>query len=101
MNEQKLKRLFQAARNDAAPVPPADFAAEVLRAVHREPACAPRSSSLFEQLNILFPRVALAAAAIIVASVAADFALTALGLPDFSDGATQAVSHVIFDTEEL
>jgi anti-sigma-K factor RskA len=101
MNEKKLQRLFAAARNETAPAPPADFAADVLRAVRRAPPIAAADAdSLFAQLNFLFPRVALAAAAVIVLCVAADFGLTAAGLPEVGDGAAQA-AQFLFNAEDL
>ena len=64
MNENKLKQLFESARQETAPAPPPDFAADILRAVR----CGPplkrmENFSVFDQLNLLFPRIALAAAA--------------------------------------
>ena len=99
MNEKKLNQLFAAARQDAAPTPPTDFAADVLRAVRREPARTPWS--VFDQLNLLFPRLALAAAAVIVLSVATDWTLTATGLPDIGDSAAQTTSSFPLEAEEL
>lgn len=90
MNEQKLKKLFAVVRKETAPAPPADFAADVLRAVRRErqiPAAG--TVSLFDQLNLLFPKLACAAAAVIALGVAADFGLAAAGGPGLSDGLSQ------------
>ena len=90
MNEDKLKKLFAAARNESAPLPPADFVADMLRAVRREPEGRGAAAiSIFEQLNVLFPRLALAAAVVIVLCVAADFGFTSAGLPELDDGAAQ------------
>jgi anti-sigma-K factor RskA len=90
MNEQKLIKLFAAARNETAPAPSADFAVDVLRAVRREQTVSSaKTFSIFDQLNLLFPKLALAAAAVIVLGVAADFGLTAAGVPDLSDGVSQ------------
>ena len=70
MTEKKLNHLFEQARNESAPPVPPDFAAGVLRAVRREPSPrAPAPASIFDQLNFLFPRLALAAAAVIVLCV--------------------------------
>ena len=90
MNARKWKQLFDAARKKAAPVPPPDFAAGVLRAIRseRRPANA-ATLSLADQLNLLFPRLAWAAAAIITLSVAADWALTAAGVPGVGAGVSQ------------
>jgi hypothetical protein len=90
MNGQKLKKLFAAARNETAPAPSADFAADVLRAVRREkPILPPETFSIIDRLNLLFPKLALAAAAVIALGIAADFGLTAAGVPDLSDGVSQ------------
>jgi anti-sigma-K factor RskA len=90
MNDRKLKRLFASARRETAPVPPEDFAADVLRAIRREPPVAtPETISIFDQLNLWFPRLALAASAVIVLCVAADYGLTAAGVPGLSDGVSQ------------
>ncbi len=42
--------------------------------------------SWFDQLGTFFPRLALAAALVILISVTADFALSWLGVPTLSDG---------------
>ncbi|HEX4350670.1 MAG TPA: hypothetical protein VH251_09785 [Verrucomicrobiae bacterium] len=102
MNDKKLKRLFALARNEAAPAPSPDFAEEVLRAVRREPQpVAAESISIWEHLNALFPRLALASAVVIVLCVAVDWGLTAAGVPGISDGATQLTSQFLFNSEDL
>ena len=102
MNEKKLKSLFASARKESAPVPPMEFAADVVRAVRREPLSNPRSPSIFDQLNFLFPRIALAAAGLIVLCIAADFGLTSAGLPEVGEGAAQVSAQFLFlDVEDL
>ena len=102
MNENKLKQLFASARNETAPAASPDFAADVLRAVRREPVPGPAESfSLWEHLNALFPRLALAAAAVIILCVAADWGLTAAGVPGIGDCATQLTSQFLFNSEDL
>jgi hypothetical protein len=97
MNEQKLKKLFEAARNEIAPAPPADFAAVVLRAVRREKTVPSAGTfSIFDQLNLLFPKLALAATVVILLGVAADFGLTAAGVPNLSDGVSQISAQWFF-----
>jgi len=89
-SERKWKRLLAAARNEPAPAPPEDFAADVVRAIRCAiPVAAPEALSLFDQLNLLFPRLAWAAAAVIALSLAADWGLTAAGLPGLGDGVSQ------------
>jgi hypothetical protein len=90
MNDNKLKQLFESARRELPTVPPPDFSADVLRAVRREPQAKLKEQfSIFDQLNLLFPRIALAAAAVVILCVAADWGLTAAGLPDLGDGLSQ------------
>lgn len=90
MKNSKLKQLFAAARRETAPVPPENFAADVLRVIHREaPPVAPEVISVLDQLNSWFPRLTLAASAFIVLCVALDYGLTAAGMPSLSDGAAQ------------
>jgi len=102
MNEKKLKQLFSAARREPAPAPNPDFAADVLRSVRQEAQSkSPDQFSIFDQLNRWFPRAALAAAAVIVLCVAADYGLTAAGLPELSDSVSQASSQLFFDVEDL
>ena len=100
--KNKLKQLFAAARNEAAPLPAPDFAADVLRAVRCEPTSKTGEAfSLFDHLNLLFPRVVLAAATIIVLCVAADFGLTSANLPELGDGAAQITSQWLFNPGDL
>ncbi len=100
MNEKKLNQLFAAARSESAPTPPVDFAGDVLRAVHHEPPPV-ESFPVWEHLNGLFPRLALAAAAVIILCVAADCGLTAAGLPGVGEGAAQVTSQYLFNAEDL
>ncbi len=90
MNHRKLKQLFASACQETSPAPPEDFAADVLRTIRREPPVAvPETISIFDQLNLWFPRLALASSAIIVVCVAADYGLTAAGVPSLGDGVSQ------------
>lgn len=90
MTGKKLNQLFQAARQDAAPEPPAGFADDVVRAIRREPPPArPGELALFDQLNAMFPRMALAALAVMVLGIAANLALGAPNLADWSDSDAQ------------
>jgi hypothetical protein len=87
MNDRKLKQLFAAARKETAPAPAEDFAADVLRAIRREPP--PAAISIVDLLNLWFPRITLAASAVIMLCLAADWGLTAAGIPGLSDGVSQ------------
>jgi len=94
MNERKWKQLLAAARRESPPVPADDFAAGVLRAIrHAGPVAPVTAGSLLEQLNALFPRLAWAAAAVIILSLATDWALTAAGIPPLSDSVSQISAH--------
>ena len=84
MNENKMRKLFAAAREETAPEPGADFATQVMQSVRREPA--PEPVSVFGQLGDLFPRLAFAAAVVIVLCVAGDFCASALEQPDLTSG---------------
>ena len=102
MNQSKLDRLFEVARDQKAPAPAPDFAAEVLRAVYREPVVKRADSfSVFEQLNGWFPRVAAATVALMLLCVGADYGFTAAGLPELGDSATQASAQLFFNVEDL
>ena len=101
MKNQKLDRLFESARSERAPVPTLDFAGDVLRAIGREPLpSAPGDVTIFDQLNALFPRIALAAAAIILLSLAADYGLTAAGTPSLSESAAQISAQQFLPTDQ-
>ncbi len=90
INERKLTRLLAAARNEPAPVPSDDLAVNVLRAIRTgRPAERPGTLPLFDQLNLWFPRLAWTAVAIIVLGIAADWGLTAAGVPGLGDGLAQ------------
>ena len=94
MNDKKLKQLFASACRETSTAPPEDFAADVLRAIRREPpVAAPETISVFDQLNLWFPRLALAASAVIVLCVAADYGLTMADVPSLSDGVSQLSSQ--------
>jgi hypothetical protein len=97
MNEQKIKKLFNAARNETAPAPSGNFAGDVLRAIRLErPLAPPGTFSISDQLNQLFPRFALAAVVVIVLGGATDLGLTAAGVPDLGDGVSQLSAQWLF-----
>jgi len=102
MNDKKLKQLFAAARRETSPVPPGDFATEVLRVVRRLPVDGPPAPpGVFEQLNGWFPRVAFASLALIVLCVVADNWLAPVNPPDAGDTAAQFSSQYFAPTEDL
>src|SRR4051812_45710709 len=87
MNDQKLEKLFEAARREPVPPAPDHFASGVVRAIRREPSL--NRDSIWEQLAGLFPRLACAAVLVIGLCIASDFLLTAFHLPDLAEGVTQ------------
>jgi len=102
MNEKKLNQLFAAARNDVAPEMPGSFAAKVMRSLRVQPrAVSAELNSVWDHLNSLFPRIAFTAAAVIILCVATDWGLTAIGLPDVTDGSAQVASQYLFTPDNL
>jgi len=102
MNNRKLNQLFKLARNEPAPAPPEDFAAGVLRAIHREPpGAATEAPSVFDRLNLLFPRIAFGAVVVIVVCIVLDFGLTAAGVPGLHDGLSQISAQWLLAPDEF
>jgi hypothetical protein len=75
MNDEKLKKLFELARGETAPVPPEGFDARVVRALARETKDAP--VSLWDQIEALFPRVVMGAALVMALCLLGDFCFSA------------------------
>jgi len=102
MNKRKLNQLFELARNEPAPVPPADFPADMLRAILREPrGTVAGELTIFDRLNLLFPRIAFAAVAIIILCIALDCGLTATGMPGLHDGLSQISAQWLLTPDEF
>jgi anti-sigma factor RsiW len=97
MNENKMRKLFDAARSEPAPGPGEDFPAQVMRAVRREPA--PEPPSVFGQLGDLFPRLAVAAVVLIALCVVGDFCASALDQSDLTSGVAQLSEQWLFATK--
>jgi hypothetical protein len=76
MNDDRLKKLFEAARTETPPSAPEGFDVRVLAAVRREHRAAP--VSVWEQIGALFPRLAVAASLMIALCLAADFCWSAM-----------------------
>ena len=90
MNERKLNQLFASARREAASPPPADFDAQVMRAIRREPGSgALERGSLLDQLESLFPRLAWGAALVLALCLAAESGAELLGWPNLTEGVAQ------------
>ena len=97
MNEQKLKQLLESARGETPPAPSTGFDTRVMQAIRRDARDDDAESvSLLDQLNALFPRLAFAAAAIIVLCVAGELIASALQLPGVTEGVARASDHWLF-----
>ncbi|MBA4149157.1 MAG: hypothetical protein H0X66_13670 [Verrucomicrobia bacterium] len=70
MNEQKINKLFEAARSEVAPEVPFNFSRSVMAAIQR--GAQPLRASFSDQLAALFPRIGFAAVLIVALSTAAD-----------------------------
>ena len=97
MNENKIRKLFAAAREEQAPQPGPDFAAGVMRVVRQSPT--PEPVSVFGQLGDLFPRLAVAAVLMIGLCVAADFCAAAMDQADLTSGVSQLSEQWLFATK--
>jgi hypothetical protein len=86
MNDDKLKKLFAAARKENPPASAGGLDFLVMQAIKHEPAR--RAATVSDQLNALFPRLAGAAVAIIVLCVAGEWFVTG-AQTSLTDGVTQ------------
>ena len=84
MNDKKLNQLFDAARREVAPTPTEGFERLVMQQISRNPARAELTIS--DVLNLWFPRLAAAAAAVIVLCVVGEYVSSG---PSLTDSATQ------------
>ena len=84
MNAKKLKRLFDAARRESPPAPTEGFDALVMRQIQSNPARAELSIS--DLLGLWFPRLAVAAAALIAVCLISDALSSG---PSLTESATQ------------
>lgn len=75
MKEEKIKKLFQSAKNEPAPEPPFNFSQSVVSAIQRETNRLP-VSTIFDQLGQLFPRLAWAVALVIGLCLATELYMT-------------------------
>lgn len=86
MSKKKLHKLFEAARNERSPAPPAGFDADVMRTIRREERkYEGQTDSLLDSLGVLFPRVAWAAVLIIIACVLGDYFSASSDTPGLTD----------------
>jgi len=95
MNNEKLDKLLSAAHREAPPTPPADFEADVLRAIRRETPTPREGVSVFDQLNLLFPKIAWVAIFIICFCVAGEI-VSSLNSPSLGDGMAELSDQWMF-----
>jgi len=86
MNNNKLEKLFAAARKDNPPLPAEGFDFVVMQAIKSE--SPPRAVTVFDQLNAFFPCLAWAAVTTIALCIAGDWISTGVQT-SLTDGATQ------------
>ncbi|HXS69623.1 MAG TPA: hypothetical protein VN761_12320 [Candidatus Polarisedimenticolia bacterium] len=84
MNDKKINRLFGAARRETPAAPAEGFERLVMQQISRAPARAELSVS--DVLNLWFPRLAAAAAAVIILCVVGEYVSPG---PSLTDSATQ------------
>jgi hypothetical protein len=94
MNDDKIKKLFELARSETPPIVPGNFEMRVLGAIRREERAAPLS--LWDQLGLLFPRLALAMVLLIGACVAADYYSASSHGSSFAEDAAQVATGDVF-----
>ena len=97
MNERKLRQLFKSAQSEPVPEPDPDFERRVMRLLRAE---GPRHSfSIADQLNELFPRLALAALLVMALCVAGDFCAVRFGQLDLASGISRISEQWLFATQ--
>jgi len=96
MNDEKLKKLFTVARGETPPAPSSGFEADVMRAIRHEPVqTGPQTVSVFDQLNLLFPKLACAAVLLIGICVAGEYIASTYS-PSLTDGVAQLSDEWLF-----
>jgi len=87
MKDDKLNQLFSLARRETAPPVPPEFAANIMARLSRQDTTGPASIS--DQLNLWFPRLAVASAMAIFLCLGLEFALSSFSSADFSEQVAQ------------
>jgi hypothetical protein len=94
MKKNKLDELFRAARTEPLPAAPADFEGDVIRAIQAQPH--PKTPSLFDQLDALFPRLAIASTAVIACCALLVLGSAAFGESNLADKVTELSEQWLF-----
>ena len=97
MKSSKLQQLFRQAGKEAPPNPGAGFESRVMNEIRKE--YPPGRITLFEQLNEMFPRFALAAVVLIVICAVGDLWLSSGYEQDFASELAQASQDWQFVTK--
>lgn len=92
MNDRKLNQLFSAAKSESPAVPNEGFAFLVMRQIQRNPARPELSIS--DMLGQWFPRLAVAAAAVIAICVLGDMVISS-NAPSLSESAAQLSESLV------
>ena len=94
MNERKLNQLIAAAKAETPATPGEDFAALVMRQIQRDPSRA--EISITDLLGMWFPRIAVAAAAVIALCVLSEMFFFA-NAPSLSESAAQLSDQLLVE----
>ena len=97
MKKNKLERLFNLAKRESVPQAGPDFESQVMHAIRREVSAKP--VSLLDQLNALFPRIALAAAIVIILCITTDVVITNASGTDLASGVSSISEEWLFPTK--
>ena len=97
MRNDKLERLFKSAKAEPAPRGEPGFEKRVMNALLQERRA--ELISVWDQLNALFPRLAIAATIVIFLSVAADWTAESLAGADLAASAIQISEDWLFATK--
>jgi hypothetical protein len=97
MKSSKLQQLFNQARKETPPCLGADLESRVISEIRKE--CRPVRVTVFDQLNEMFPRFALAAVVLIVICAVGDFWLSSGDEQDMTSGLAQASQDWQFVTK--
>ncbi len=92
MNEQRMQKLFAAARSERPLEPAEDFTGRVLGAVRREPRRT-QTFTVFDELTRLFPRLAFVSGLVIGLGCATELYFSLKGSNSLATDVTEAVEQ--------
>jgi len=94
MTNEKNDRLFKAARNEAPPAPDAAFDTRVMAAIRRS--THQQTFSILDRINLLFPRIVFASAAIIASCLLIEVGVGMFSHSDLSSKVAEISEQWIF-----